>query len=166
MALDQLTKALVRSSLAPGESVPLIEGLLHLTHVRNMGAAFGLLPGARPLFIATSAFVLFVVAAYWRRSHPRQWPVVIALALVCSGAFGNLIDRSVAGRVTDFLDFAFIDFPVWNVADAAIVAGVGVLTGWLLFVPEPEPEPERDGLAVAVEPDATRADGEKNEVPS
>lgn len=138
VALDQLTKALVRASFAPGESLTVIPGVLHLTYVRNVGAAFGLLPGARPLFITTSLFVLFVVAVYWIRYRPRPWPLVVGLALVCSGAVGNLIDRALAGRVTDFFDLAFMDFPVFNIADSAIVIGVGVLTGWLLLSPDPD----------------------------
>lgn len=148
VALDQITKALIRASFVPGESLALIDGLFHLTYVRNIGAAFGLLPGARPVFIATSVFVLFVIGAYWRRSHPRQWPVVIGLALICSGAFGNLIDRTLTGRVTDFFDLAFMEFPVFNIADSAIVIGVGILTAWLLLTPDPD---DRDDVADAQE---------------
>lgn len=138
VALDQLTKLIVRRSMAPGESVPLVDGVFHLTYIRNLGAAFGLLPGARPLFVLTTTFVLFVIAAYWRRDRPAQWPVVVALGLVSGGAFGNLVDRVWLGRVTDFFDFTLIDFPVFNIADSCIVIGVGMLTGWLLFGPEQE----------------------------
>lgn len=139
LALDQLTKALVRASFAPGETWPLIKGLVHLTYVRNMGAAFGLFPGKQPVFIVVSVVVLFVIAAYWRRSRPKAWPIVVALALITSGAAGNLIDRAwLGGRVTDFLELAFVDFPIFNIADSAIVIGVGILIGWLLLVPEPE----------------------------
>lgn len=157
VALDQATKAVIRARLAPGESVTLLDGIMNLTHVRNVGAAFGLLPGGRFLFIGTSLFVLLVVAAYWRRARPAEWPVVIALALVCSGALGNLIDRTLAGRVTDFFEFAFIEFPVWNVADAAIVVGVGILSAWLLFGPGPatqrEPTASDDLYDTDVAPD-------------
>jgi len=138
VALDQITKALVRTSFSPGEFAPFIDGVLFLTYVRNTGAAFGLLPGRQPVFIAISLVVLLFVAAYWRRSRPAAWPVVIALGLVSGGAVGNLIDRAFLGKVTDFLAFAFIDFPVFNIADAAIIAGAGILMVWLLFGPEPE----------------------------
>ena len=118
------------------QSIRMIPHLLHLTYVRNEGAAFGLFPGRQPFFIVTSLLVLFVIAAYWRRQHPLQWPVVVALALVTAGAVGNLIDRSVLGYVTDFFEFGFFDFPVFNVADACIFVGVAVLMVWILFGPE------------------------------
>lgn len=136
--LDQLSKALVRSRIPVGAVELFIPGVLDLTHVRNMGAAFGLMPGRQPIFIATSLVVLVAIAAYWRRDRPTAAPVVIGIALVSGGACGNLIDRVVLGRVTDLLSFAFIDFPVFNVADVGIVTGVALLVGWLLFGPQPE----------------------------
>lgn len=163
LLLDQLSKAVVRvlwSSSAtqhpldiivsrfaeplfrPTESLPLIGESLRLTHVRNMGAAFGMFPGYQPLFIATSLIVLVVVAAYWRRARPAEWPVVVALGLVSGGAVGNLIDRAMLGKVTDFFDVAIIDFPVFNIADSAIFVGVGMLVFWLLFGPQDTGEAE------------------------
>lgn len=138
LVLDQITKALVRASFEPGESLVLIEGIFRLTYVRNVGAAFGLLPGYQPIFMAVSLLVLLVVWAYWRRYHPAAWPTVIALALIVGGSVGNLIDRAFLGRVTDFFDAAFIDFPVFNIADSAIVVGVAILIVWLFVAPEPE----------------------------
>jgi signal peptidase II len=136
---DQSAKVAARSGLTLQQSVPLVPGLLKLTYVHNTGAAFGLLPGKQPLFILTSLLVLFVVAVYWRRARPSAWPVVIALALVAGGAVGNLIDRAIVGQVTDFLEFAFVSFPVFNIADASIFVGVGILMAWLLFGPTDEP---------------------------
>ncbi len=138
LVVDQVTKAVVRANLVRGQSSGLVDGLLNLTYVHNVGAAFGLFPGRQPVFIATSLFVLFVVAAYWRRAKPREWPVVIALAMVSAGALGNLIDRAAFGFVTDFFEFAFIEFPVFNVADMAIIGGVAVLALWVLFPVEEE----------------------------
>jgi len=137
LGLDQFVKTLVRSGIAVGASIPLVGDVFHLTHVRNMGAAFGLFPGRQPVFILTTTVVLFVIAAYWRRSHPNAWPIVVALGLVTGGSIGNAIDRLWLGAVTDFLDFTLIDFPVFNVADSAIVVGVAILIGWLLLVPDP-----------------------------
>lgn len=138
LALDQLTKAIVRSSVPQGEVSPLVPGIVDLTHVRNMGAAFGLFPGRQPIFVATSFVVLLVIGAYWRRDRPTAWPVVIGIGLVAGGAVGNLIDRVFLTKVTDFLSFAFVDFPVFNIADMGIVCGVALLVLWLLFGPEPE----------------------------
>lgn len=133
LAIDQVTKAFVRADVVQGSASVLVPGLVNLTHVHNVGAAFGLLPGRQPVFIATSCLVLFVVAAFWRRARPREWPVVIGLAMVTAGALGNLIDRVVLGSVTDFLEFAFVEFPVFNVADMAILGGVAMLAIWILF---------------------------------
>lgn len=161
LILDQVSKALVRASLVPGESVKLIPGLLNLTFVNNVGAAFGLFPGRQPVFMATSLLVLFVIAAYWRRVHPREWPVVLALGLVCAGAVGNLVDRAMLGRVTDFFEFGFVQFPVFNVADMAILTGVGILALWILFGPQPAPEVESDVVPIIETSDAdTSADSE------
>lgn len=142
LAVDQISKAMVRAAMLEQQSVRLMPHVLNLTYVRNEGAAFGLFPGRQPVFIVTSALVLFVIAAFWRRTHPAQWPVVIALGLVTAGAVGNLIDRMTLGYVTDFFEFGFIEFPVFNVADSCIVIGVAILMYWILFGPEESPEVE------------------------
>jgi signal peptidase II len=147
LAVDQISKAMVRAAMVEQQSVRFIPHVLHLTYVRNEGAAFGLFPGRQPVFIVTSALVLFVIAAFWRRTHPVQWPVVLALGLVTAGAVGNLIDRVALGWVTDFFEFGFIEFPVFNIADSAIVIGVGILMFWILFGPE-EPEEAEAGESV------------------
>ena len=136
LILDQFTKALVRSSLVLNEAFPLIPGLFDIARVENTGAAFGMLPGRRPLFITVSLLMLLSVAVYWWRARPKAWPVVIALGLVVGGAIGNLIDRAFIGRVTDFLAFSFFS-PVFNLADSAIFVGVFVLVVWILFGPQP-----------------------------
>jgi signal peptidase II len=150
LAVDQISKAMVRAAMLEQQSVRLIPHVLHLTYVRNEGAAFGLFPGRQPVFIVTSALVLFVIAAFWRRTRPVQWPVVIALALVTAGAVGNLIDRVVLGYVTDFFEFGFFEFPVFNVADSCIFIGVAILMYWILFGPaESSDEAEASDAAEA-----------------
>jgi len=157
--VDQLTKAVVRAYMHMGQSLSLIPNVIRLTLVRNSGAAFGLFPGRQPVFVLTSLLVLFVIAAYWRRAHPSQWPVVIALSMVAGGALGNLIDRAIVGHVTDFFEFTFVEFPVFNVADMGIVGGVAVLMVWILLGPEPSREPEVEH-ASAESADGESADGE------
>jgi signal peptidase II len=140
LVLDQVTKAVARANMHVGDSVEgFIPGLINLTMVRNSGAAFGIFPGQRPVFVLTSLLVLFVIAAYWRRARPRQWPVVIAFATIAGGAIGNLIDRALIGYVTDFFEFSFVQFPVFNIADMGLVCGVGILMIWILFGPQPDP---------------------------
>ncbi len=135
IAADQLTKYLVRTLMAPpGTSWPLVGRLLRLTYVRNTGAAFGMLPGHQSVFVTVSILMLAGVAVYWFRVRPRRALLVFALALLSAGALGNLIERIASGRVTDFIQVPF-DFPVFNVADSAIVVGVGLLLWWILFGP-------------------------------
>jgi lipoprotein signal peptidase len=96
-----------------------------------------MLPGNRYIFVGVSLVVLVGIVAYlWRWKPTRAW-TVSALGLVAGGAIGNLIDRVVRGYVTDFVQIPF-DFPVFNVADSAIVIGVAMLVWWLVFGPTPD----------------------------
>ena len=137
IAIDQAVKAWVRGSLAVGQTLPLWPGVFHLTHTQNRGMAFSLLEGATPLFTVAALGVMGVIIfAQVRagRSLPRLHG--LALALPLGGAAGNLIDRLWHGRVTDMFDFRLINFPVFNVADAAITMGVVLLAWRTLTTPE------------------------------
>lgn len=153
VVVDQITKAMVRVRLTPQTpSISILGDLVRLTLTRNSGAAFGLLPGNRIMFITVSTLVLVGVAAYvWKYRPTRPW-VVIALGLLAGGAFGNLIDRAVIGTVTDFIQIPF-DFPVFNVADSGIVVGVAMLVWWLLFGPVPDAAVAREGAEGETEGD-------------
>lgn len=138
--IDQITKALVALYVPEYQTITVISGLLAWTHVRNPGAAFGLLPFQRPLFIAVSS-VLIVAAVIFRKrilAEPRV--VQVGLGLGLGGAIGNLIDRLRTGYVTDFIDVPLI--PIFNVADMAIVFGVGILLWASFFLAEPKAELE------------------------
>lgn len=145
IAADQLTKVIVRSSLQLDEAVPVIPGVFDIAHVKNMGAAFGMLPGRRELFIGVAVLMLAAVAIYWWRARPTAWTVVIPLGLVVGGAIGNLIDRVFVGQVTDLLAFSFFS-PVFNVADSAIFVGVAALVLWVLIGPGPHQDAEEEPL--------------------
>ena len=126
LAADQLTKYLVVMSLSPGQSLPLIPSVLHLTYVQNTGAAFGLLKGRHLLFIGISLIVILWIArellthAAGLTSTARR-----AYALILGGAAGNLIDRIRVGSVIDFVDLRV--WPVFNLGDSAITIGVTLL---------------------------------------
>lgn len=122
LVVDQASKAYIRYLIPDGSSYPLIPGILHITHVRNPGAAFGLLPNQHFVFLFVSiGVIIFILYYYWRvKSVSRS--LAIAFSLVLGGAIGNLIDRVASGRVTDFIDLRV--WPVFNVADSAIVVGV------------------------------------------
>ena len=131
-----MTKALIRSSVGLNETIVVIPGVFDIAYVRNSGAAFGMLPGRRDLFVVVALAMIGSVALYWWREHPTEWPVVIPLGLVVGGAIGNLVDRASSGLVTDWLAFSFFS-PVFNLADCAIVVGVSSLVVWILFGPMP-----------------------------
>ena len=127
---DQVTKALVRATLPLGDSRNVIPGFLDLTHVQNTGAAFGLLNGVdfayKPLvMIASAATALVAIAVYGRQLGFEERLARLGLSLILGGAFGNLIDRTIAGHVVDFVDVYWRDIHFWafNVADAAITVG-------------------------------------------
>lgn len=123
VAFDQFSKAYMRHYLASGPQ-PLLPGVIRLVLVQNKGAAFSIGEGSSWLFVIFA--LVIVVAAYIWVVCDKQLPtsIVIGLGIVCGGGVGNLIDRVVAGAVTDFLATEFIDFPIFNVADIAITCGI------------------------------------------
>lgn len=134
VALDQLTKALVRAMLPLHESVTIIPGFVDFTHVRNTGAAFGILNAADFRFkaaviavIATAALV--GVGIYAASLAHHQLIARIGLALIIGGAAGNLLDRLMTGSVVDFVDVYWRTYHFWafNVADSAITVGVAIM---------------------------------------
>lgn len=134
VTIDQLTKAIVRASLPLHESVTVIPGLIDFTHVRNTGAAFGILNAvdfpfktAAIAFIATAALV--GVGMYAASLAHHQTVARIGLALITGGAAGNLIDRLMVGSVVDFVDIYWHNWHFWafNVADSAITVGVAIM---------------------------------------
>ena len=130
VAVDQVTKQMVRQMLPLHEAVPVIPGFLDFTHVRNTGAAFGLLNAAEfpykpAVMIGIALVALLAIAAYGAQLGFHERLARIGLALILGGAFGNLIDRALVGYVVDFVDVYWRDAHFWafNVADAAISIG-------------------------------------------
>lgn len=130
VALDQATKAAVKLSLGLYDHIPVIPGFLDLTHVQNSGAAFGLLNAAdfpyKPLvMIGIAALALVAIGAYASQLGFNERLARFGLAMILGGAFGNLIDRAVAGHVVDFVDVYWGEAHFWafNAADAAITIG-------------------------------------------
>ena len=130
VVLDQLTKALVRANLPLGDSLTIIPGLLDLAHVQNTGAAFGMLndvdfPYKSVVIVTIAAIALLAIAAYGAQLGFHDRIARLGLAMILGGAFGNLLDRAIAGHVVDFVDIYWHDVHFWafNVADAAITGG-------------------------------------------
>ena len=121
LAADQITKQLIRSSIAPAQSRDLIPGVLSLVHEQNSGVAFSLLTGSEVGVIVITLLVVAAVLVFFARQRERRW-VWLACGLVVGGAAGNLLDRIRAGSVTDFIKLP--DWPAFNLADTAITLGV------------------------------------------
>ena len=134
VVLDQITKVLVRQSIALGDSRTIIAGFLDLTHVQNTGAAFGLLnsvdfPYKAWIMIVVASVALIAIAAYGTQLGFHDRIARLGLALILGGAFGNLLDRAIIGHVTDFVDvyWGVSHFWAFNVADAAINVGAALV---------------------------------------
>jgi signal peptidase II len=130
VGFDQLAKELIRRTLDLYDHVPVIPGFLDITHVQNTGAAFGLLNAAdfpyKPLvMIGIAAVALLAIAAYATQLGFHERLARFGLAMILGGAFGNLIDRALAGHVVDFVDVYWGTSHFWafNIADAAITVG-------------------------------------------
>lgn len=135
VAFDQLVKIYVHANFGLGESVPVIPDIFSITYVRNIGAAFGIFrdmsPVFRQIFFLSMPPVAMIIIIFMLKSVPNddRWQV-FALSLIFGGAIGNYIDRLRYGYVIDFLDFHWKEvwsYPAFNIADSAIVCGVGLL---------------------------------------
>jgi signal peptidase II len=123
---DQITKVYVQRTLYEFQSVEIIKDFFHITHVRNTGAAFGLLAGpANPLrtafFVVISGVAIGAILLIYRKIEDNDTLHALAFSFLLGGAAGNLVDRVWMGQVIDFLDFHWYDhhWPAFNFADSA-----------------------------------------------
>lgn len=123
--LDRLTKGWAATHLSVGQPNPLLGSTIRLTRVHNVGGAFGIFPGGSDLFIAVSSVVSVVLLGILVTGRLHSAFARLAASAVLAGAIGNLIDRLHYGYVLDF--FEFRGFPVFNLADASITVGAGLL---------------------------------------
>lgn len=134
LALDQLSKYLVRSRLAFGETwspFPWLAGVARVVYWNNTGAAFGLFPSGGLLFTFVAVIVSLAILYYYPRLPQGHSLLRLALGLQLGGAIGNLTDRLLHGTVIDFISLG--SFPVFNLADSSISFGVAILiiTMWI-----------------------------------
>jgi signal peptidase II len=148
LGLDQWTKALARTHLKPlGPWNPkvVIDGFFNLRYSENPGVAFGMLqqlPGGKFVLTALAVAAIVLVLAYLRRTENEASRLHVALGLVGGGALGNVIDRVMYGRVTDFIVWHWKthEWPTFNVADAALCVGVGLMMLDMRMARRPEGE--------------------------
>lgn len=134
---DLIAKAWASEHLSYNQIQPLLPGVLQLTLTKNTGVAFGMAQGNVSL-ITFLTCLIFAGLLFWlihkeSSANPPSNLERIGMALVLGGALGNILDRIWHGEVTDFLEFVFISFPVFNVADALIDIGAGLMIISALF---------------------------------
>lgn len=127
--VDQLTKWWIVKYMELGESIQVIENFLYITSHRNRGAAWGILQGQMWFFYIITVIVMVVLVYFIQKEAKGNRFLGISLALMLGGAAGNFIDRVFRKEVVDFANtyiFGY-DFPIFNVADSALVIGVGLI---------------------------------------
>src|SRR3972149_6073756 len=131
---DQVTKAAVARAIPEHSVIPILPHFLNVTHVRNTGAAFGLLADSPApwktgfLIVVSAALLVALITVAWRTPQ-LHWESGVGLSLILGGALSNLVDRIRVGDVVDFVDVYFRGYhwPAFNLADSAIVAGAAFL---------------------------------------
>ena len=129
--VDQFSKFYIQSTMNLGMSIPIIPHVFHITYILNPGAAFGILENQRFFFISIGVFILLAAIFFFPKLQKEKLPLKVGSALLLGGAVGNLIDRIQTGYVVDFFDFRI--WPIFNIADIAIVCGVGLIIYTILF---------------------------------
>ena len=130
VALDQWTKWLVRVNIPDGgvwlpESLAWLSPYARIVHWHNTGAAFGMFQDAGMVFTVLAFIVIAAIIYYYPHVENSDWSLRLAMSMQLGGAIGNLIDRLMLGKVTDFISIG--TFPVFNIADASISVGAAVL---------------------------------------
>ncbi len=128
---DMLTKYILIGKLIPnvGDSVDFIDGFINFVYVQNYGAGWGILSGRPVLLIILTLIILSVLVWFYITKTKKQdckFIVLLSFAIgfIISGCIGNLYDRIVFGYVRDFINFQFMSFPVFNIADISLTIGV------------------------------------------
>ena len=136
---DQIVKYWAATDLQARGTIPLWEGVFHLTYCENTGAAFSMFSGQRWMLLAVTVVLLVGLLYALHKNWMQNAFGRMSLRLIISGAIGNMIDRFLLGHVVDMFDFRLIHFPIFNVADILLCVGVGMMVLYILFM-EPKIE--------------------------
>jgi len=139
---DQWTKWLIVKNMELGERITVIENFLYITSHRNRGAAWGILQGQMWFFYVITVIVIIAIIYYLKKSKMESPLFKFSLALMLGGAIGNFIDRVFRQEVVDFVHtypFGY-NFPIFNIADSALVIGVAILIIYMLLEEKKEKE--------------------------
>lgn len=133
VAVDIIIKAVVEKALYEGQSFPFIKGFINFTYVKNTGAAFSLFSNATIwLTIFSIILITIIIFADFSVKHQNGW-YHAGFMLILAGAIGNLYDRIFYGFVRDFIEFDFMEFGIFNVADMMLTAGVICYSIFIIF---------------------------------
>ena len=131
IAADQCVKYYIKTRMTLYSTLAVIPDVLNITHIENFGIAFGLtgqddIRIKRWLLCAVIFAAIVLIVMYWAKNTRKSFLFNFSLGLIAGGAAGNLIDRVLKGSVTDFIDLGYkaVSLPVFNIADAAVSAGV------------------------------------------
>lgn len=132
IALDQLTKFLIKANLETGQAINIIGEFFQIEHVKNPGAAFSILSGQRIFLVVVPLIGIIAAIIYLSRHKNAHFTLYLSWACIIAGGIGNLIDRVAYGEVTDMISFSIFP-PVFNVADIAVTCGCALLVFYTLF---------------------------------
>lgn len=147
IGLDQLTKWLTVRYIPLHGTIPIIEDVIHLTHTRNPGAAFGSLQDMPWVFNSVSSVAIIAMLLFLFLGHGSSRLQEVSVAMILAGGVGNMIDRISLGYVVDFIDFRLIDFAVFNGADSFVCVGAGLLILSLILEMKDEMKKEKAAAA-------------------
>lgn len=131
--IDQITKILISSSFSATTELTLIPGIFNIVYLKNTGAAFSMFSEHVNILGIVSVLFCIGVIIYVLKAKPSHKLQCTALTLIFAGALGNAIDRIFRGYVIDFIETAFINFPVFNIADIAITIGAALLVLYVIL---------------------------------
>jgi len=138
VVIDQWSKYYIQTHMNLGMSIPVIPSVFHFTYILNPGAAFGILENQRIFFVIIGLIMIGAVLYLYPRIPAKMRLLRLGTGLMMGGAVGNVIDRIKTGFVVDFFDFRI--WPVFNIADIAIVIGVSCIIYTLVFTVEKKDE--------------------------
>ena len=138
VAIDRITKFLAVKYLMGSGSVVIIPKILGFYYTTNDGAAFSSFSGKRIALIVLPIVMMIVLIAVLAKSKNKNFLLKLTTLLIIAGGLGNLIDRIKYGYVVDFLNFLFVNFPIFNAADIFVCVGGFILVIYLIFFPDKE----------------------------
>ena len=136
--IDQITKAIISSTMEDGQSIPIIKHVLHMTYIKNEGAAFGMFANHRWVFMVISTIAILAIGVYLFGFCKETRFIKIGLAMIIGGGIGNMIDRVILGYVVDMIHNPFVkyynfnvmqleEFPIYNIADSCVCVGAAII---------------------------------------